>query len=115
MMIDWMMMKKIDTPPSGTTRMKKTVTIHGIMRQRAALPMVGQRLNKVGRTANISSWPCRNRWTDARKHAAVNPAGGPGPFRRLLTCQPIYDGKPVIARDHLIQLLAIDDVFECPR
>jgi len=32
-------MKKIDTPPSGTTRMKKKVTIHGMVRQRVAVPI----------------------------------------------------------------------------
>src|SRR5215469_985222 len=42
-MIGWMMMKKMETPPSGTTRMKNKVTIHGMVRQREAVPMAPSR------------------------------------------------------------------------
>src|SRR5262249_25017490 len=76
---------------------------------------LGSRFDEHGRTANENFRPRRHRWTDAPKHAPVYPTRAPGPSRRLPTRQRVYDCKPVIARGHLIQLLAIDDVLECPR
>ena len=40
MMIGWMMMKPIDTMPSGTIIIPKITTSHGIVRQRRAVPMM---------------------------------------------------------------------------
>lgn len=39
MTIGWMMMKKMLTAPSGTTRTPNIATIHGMVRQRRRLPM----------------------------------------------------------------------------
>ncbi len=39
MITGWMRMNRMLIPPSGTTRMKKNVTIHGMVRQRVAAPM----------------------------------------------------------------------------